>query len=66
MDQAELIANELTKMINENQIPLSITEDIHELSAKLKNGEISLNNLEGQDAFIQDTIQEAMNRIKSQ
>ncbi|UGB28936.1 hypothetical protein [Metabacillus sp. B2-18] len=63
MNQEKLLADELSKMIEEDQIPLSITEDIHEISGSLRSGNMSLNDLKGKDAFIEKAINEAKSRL---
>ncbi len=63
MNQETKIANELQKMLTENQIPVSVQEDINVLSEKLANGDITLGELENKDQFVEEVIQKAKNRI---
>ncbi|KKI90381.1 hypothetical protein WQ54_20680 [Bacillus sp. SA1-12] len=65
MNQENLLAEELLKMINEDKVPLSISDDIHEISRSLQSGDMNINDLQGKDAFIENTVQEAMNRINN-
>lgn len=63
INQETKIANELQKMLTENQIPVSVQEDIIVLSEKLANGELTLGELENKDQFVVKVIQKAKNRI---
>ena len=63
MNQETKIANELQKMLTENQIPVSVQEDINVLSEKLANGELTLGELVNKDQFVVEVIQKAKNRI---
>ncbi|MFD1738927.1 hypothetical protein ACFSCX_20655 [Bacillus salitolerans] len=58
------LAEELNEMINEDNIPLSITEDIHEITARLQRGEMMVSDLKGMDVFIEEKIKEAMQRLQ--
>ncbi|KRD90070.1 hypothetical protein ASE51_05530 [Bacillus sp. Root147] len=63
MDQQKMLANELSNMLTENKLPITIEEDIHEICRGLQSGEINVNNLKEKDPFIVNTVQEAMARI---
>lgn len=63
MEQETLLANELKKMINEDRIPLSIAEDIHEITESLLRGEKKVPDLKGTDEFVEEAVQEAFVRI---
>jgi hypothetical protein len=63
MNQETKVANELQKMLIENSVPVSVQEDINELSDKLANGEITLGELENKDQFVAEVIKKAKNRI---
>lgn len=63
INQETKIANELQKMLTENQIPVSVQEDIKVLSEKLANRELTLGELENKDQFVVEVIQKAKNRI---
>lgn len=65
MNQENQLADELTKMIEEDQIPLSITEDIHEISRNLRSGNMKMDDLQGKDEFIEKAMQEAKSRLHS-
>jgi hypothetical protein len=49
--------------LTENLVPVSVQEDINELSDKLANGDITLGELENKDQFVVEVIQKAKNRI---
>ncbi|MED4051794.1 hypothetical protein [Priestia megaterium] len=63
MDQQKMLANELSNMLTENKLPITIEEDIHEICRGLQSGEISVNDLKEKDPFVVNAIQEAMDRI---
>ncbi|MBY0196743.1 hypothetical protein H7U05_05425 [Priestia megaterium] len=63
MDQQKMLANELSNMLTENKLPITIEEDIHEICRGLQSGEISVNNLKEKDPFVVNAVQEAMDRI---
>ncbi|MEB2272484.1 hypothetical protein LAV82_00530 [Bacillus sp. ILBB4] len=63
MDQQKMLANELSNMLTENKLPITIEEDIHEICRGLQSGEISVNELKEKDPFVVNAVQEAMDRI---
>ncbi|RDZ11019.1 hypothetical protein C3744_21830 [Priestia megaterium] len=63
MDQQKMLANELSNMLTENKLPITIEEDIHEICRGLHSGEISVNDLKEKDPFVVNAVQEAMARI---
>ncbi|MEI4526308.1 hypothetical protein [Priestia megaterium] len=63
MDQQKMLANELSNMLTENKLPITIEEDIHEICRGLQSGEISVNDLKEKDPFIVNAVQEAMDKI---
>ncbi|MFP7732395.1 hypothetical protein ACLHDF_03035 [Priestia aryabhattai] len=63
MDQQKMLANELSNMLTENKLPITIEEDIHEICRGLQSGEISVNDLKEKDPFVVNAVQEAMGRI---
>ncbi|WP_078549415.1 hypothetical protein [Litchfieldia alkalitelluris] len=63
MNQEKLVAKELNQMINEDKIPLSITEDVHEICRSLISGEMKVSELQDKDSFIVSAVQQAMSRI---
>ncbi|AJI24055.1 hypothetical protein H8R29_19730 [Priestia megaterium] len=63
MDQQKMLANELSNMLTENKLPITIEEDIHEICRGLQSGEISVNDLKEKDPFVVNAVQEAMDRI---
>ena len=63
MDQQKMLANELSNMLTENKLPITIEEDIHEICRGLQSGEISVNDLKKKDPFVVHAVQEAMDRI---
>ncbi|MFE4040810.1 MULTISPECIES: hypothetical protein [Priestia] len=65
MDQQKMLANELSNMLTENKLPITIEEDIHEICRGLQSGEISVNDLKEKDPFVVNAVQEAMDRINN-
>ncbi|MED3982228.1 hypothetical protein [Priestia megaterium] len=63
MDQQKMLANELSNMLTENKLPITIEEDIHEICRGLQSGEISVNDLKEKDPFVVNAVQEAIARI---
>ncbi len=63
MDQQKMLANELSNMLTENKLLITIEEDIHEICRGLQSGEISVNDLKEKDPFVVNAVQEAMGRI---
>ncbi|ADF40587.1 hypothetical protein [Priestia megaterium] len=63
MDQQKMLANELSNMLTENKLPITIEEDIHEICRGLQSGEISVNDLKEKDLFVVNAVQEAIDRI---
>ena len=63
MDQQKMLANELSNMLTENKLPITIEEDIHEICRGLQSGEISVNDLKEKDPFVVNAVQEAMDKI---
>ncbi|WP_456363126.1 hypothetical protein [Priestia aryabhattai] len=63
MDQQKMLANELSNMLTENKLPITIEEDIHEICRGLQSVEISVNDLKEKDPFVVNAVQEAMDRI---
>ncbi|WP_394512338.1 hypothetical protein [Priestia aryabhattai] len=63
MDQQKMLANELSNMLTENKLPITIEEDIYEICRGLQSGEISVNDLKEKDPFVVHAVQEAMDRI---
>jgi len=63
MDQQKMLANELSNMLTENKLPITIEEDIHEICRSLQSGEIRVNDLKEKDPFVVNAVQEAMGRI---
>ncbi|MER2142035.1 MAG: hypothetical protein ABS902_10385, partial [Priestia megaterium] len=61
--QQKMLANELSNMLTENKLPITIEEDIHEICRGLQSGEISVNDLKEKDPFVVNAVQEAMDRI---
>ncbi|MDO6847818.1 hypothetical protein Q4S57_07620 [Priestia megaterium] len=66
MDQQKMLANELSNMLTENKLPITIEEDIHEICRGLQSGQISVNDLKEKDPFVVNAVQEAMGRITKQ
>ncbi|KRF57097.1 MULTISPECIES: hypothetical protein [Priestia] len=58
-----MLANELSNMLTENKLPITIEEDIHEICRGLQSGEISVNDLKEKDPLVVNAVQEAMDRI---
>lgn len=62
MKQEERVADELQKMMTCNLVPVSAQEDINEICDSLKNGSVTLTELENRDPFVVEIIHKAMNQ----
>ncbi|MGJ9458348.1 hypothetical protein [Oceanobacillus sp. CF4.6] len=63
MNQETKVANELQEMMTRNLVPVSVQEDINEICEGLKDGSLTLNELENGDSFVVETIHRAMNQV---
>jgi cytochrome b involved in lipid metabolism len=63
MDQEKRLAEELNKMLKEDKVPLSVSEDVHEICRSLDAGEMTINDLQGKDAFIVNSVHKAINNL---
>lgn len=64
MNQESKVANELQKMMTWNLVPVSVQDDINEICDSLKNGSVTLNELENRDPHIVEMIHKAMNQVR--
>ncbi|KAF1680456.1 hypothetical protein [Bacillus sp. SKDU12] len=64
MNKESMVADELHRMFLAGELQITVEEDINHISERLRNGEISLNRLSGEDVFIKDTINEALRRVE--
>ncbi|WP_227935351.1 hypothetical protein [Alkalihalobacillus deserti] len=64
MNKETKVANELQKMLTQNEVPISVQEDINQISDSLVNGLVSLNELQKEDQFVVEVIQKAMTKIE--
>jgi hypothetical protein len=63
LNQETKVANELQKMMTWNLVPVSVQEDINEICDGLKDGAVTLNELENRDPFVVEMIHRAMNQV---
>ncbi len=63
LNQETKVANELQKMMTWNLVPVSVQEDINEICDGLKDGTVTLNELENRDAFVVEMIHRATNQV---
>ncbi|KKK36808.1 hypothetical protein WQ57_17250 [Mesobacillus campisalis] len=63
MNQETRVATELQKMMTWNLVPVSVQEDINEICDSLKNGSVTLEELEHRDPFVVEVIHKAMNQM---
>jgi hypothetical protein len=65
MDQEKQLGDELKQMYLASQLPVTMEEQINHLADQLRNGQITIGELQGEDAMVQEKIQEAMSRIEN-
>ncbi|MED1204439.1 hypothetical protein [Heyndrickxia acidicola] len=64
MVQEKQLGDELKQMYLTSQLPVSMEEQINYLADRLRNGQITLDDLKGQDEGVQEKIHEAMSKIE--
>lgn len=65
MNREQMVADELRKMYLEGNMQITVEEDMNQLSQRLRNGEVDLNNLQNEDLFVQEKLKEALSRIEN-
>lgn len=66
MVQEKRLGDELKQMYLASQLPVSMEEQINHLADQLRNGQITIGDLQGEDSGVQERIQEAMSRIENE
>jgi hypothetical protein len=66
MEQELKVANELLKMFHADQIPYSVSDDIHRIYANLVNGDSKVPELNDQDPHISEILQKAIHRAENE
>jgi hypothetical protein len=66
MVQEKRLGDELKHMYLASQLPVSMEEQINHLADQLRNGQITIGDLQGEDSGVQERIQEAMSRIENE
>ncbi|MDQ1852658.1 hypothetical protein [Bacillus stercoris] len=64
VNKENLVADELHRMFLAGELQITVEEDINNISEKLRNGDLSLDRLSGEDAFIKETVNEALRRVE--
>lgn len=64
MDKEIMVADELHRMFLAGELQITVEEDINNISERLRNGDLSLDRLSGEDAFIKETVNEALRRVE--
>ncbi|APA01933.1 MULTISPECIES: hypothetical protein [Bacillus] len=64
MDKESMIADELHRMFLAGELQITVEEDINNISERLRNGDLNLERLSGEDAIIKETINEALRRVE--
>ncbi len=64
MDKENLVADELHRMFLAGELQITVEEDINNISKRLRNGDLSLDRLNGEDVFIKETVNEALRRVE--
>ncbi len=59
-----MIADELHRMFLAGELQITVEEDINNISERLRNGDLNLERLSGEDAIIKETINEALRRVE--
>ncbi len=65
LNNEQQLTNILLTMIEEDQIPLSISEDVHHILSMLQNGETKITDLNYEDPILDKTIQEAKAKLQN-
>ncbi|AGE62734.1 hypothetical protein Bateq7PJ16_0990 [Bacillus subtilis] len=64
VNKESLVADELHRMFLAGELQITVEEDINNISERLRNGDLSLDRLSGEDAFIKETVNEALRRVE--
>ncbi|MBA5715223.1 hypothetical protein NYE22_17465 [Bacillus sp. FSL K6-1560] len=64
VNKENLVADELHRMFLAGELQITVEEDINNISERLRNGDLSLDRLSGEDAFIKETVNEALRRVE--
>ncbi|NTU27023.1 hypothetical protein HPX95_12625 [Bacillus tequilensis] len=64
MDKESMVADELHRMFLAGELQITVEEDINNISERLRNGDLNLERLSGEDAFIKETVNEALRRVE--
>ncbi|SPT94022.1 Uncharacterised protein [Bacillus tequilensis] len=64
MDKERMVADELHRMFLAGELQITVEEDINNISERLRNGDLNLERLSGEDAFIKETVNEALRRVE--
>lgn len=59
-----MVADELHRMFLAGELQITVEEDINNISERLRNGDLNLERLSGEDAFIKETVNEALRRVE--
>lgn len=59
-----MVADELHRMFLAGELQITVEEDINNISERLRNGDLSLDRLSGEDTFIKETVNEALRRVE--
>lgn len=66
MNMESKVADELHKMFLAGELQITVDEDINDISERLRNGELKLENLHEEDIFIQETLNRALRRLEQE
>lgn len=64
VNKESLVADELHRMFLAGELQITVEEDINNISERLRNGDLSLDRLSGEDVFIKETVNEALRRVE--
>ncbi|MCI4136119.1 hypothetical protein MMJ09_03060 [Bacillus vallismortis] len=64
MNKESRVADELHRMFLAGELQITVEEDINHISERLRNGDLSLDRLSGEDVFIKETVNEALRRVE--
>ena len=64
VNKESLVAYELHRMFLSGELQITVEEDINNISERLRNGDLSLDRLSGEDVFIKETVNEALRRVE--
>lgn len=64
MNNESMVADELHRMFLGGELQITVEEDINNTSERLRSGELKLDRLSGEDAFIKETVNEVLRRVE--